>query len=657
MTLLPLHNDGKPVSTTTVGAKTAQDVAIVDGSGNQITSFGGGTQYTEGDTDATITGTAVMWEDAGNALVPVSTTKPLPVSASIDTTGLATSAKQDTIIGHVDGVETLLAAIDADTSDIHTNSDTIAAGYATEGSSLGSGVLMQGDDGTDRTNVLVDADGHLQVDVLTMPAGGSGLTDAELRATPVPVSGTVTANAGTNLNTSALALEAGGNLAAIKAKTDNIPALGQALAAASLPVVLTAAQEAALTPPAAITGFATSAKQDTLIGHVDGVETLLGTIDADTSALAGTVAGTEVQVDIVSAPTLTVAAHEVTNAGTFAVQESGAALTALQLIDNAVSGAGFNITQMNGVNVTMGNGASGTGVQRVSIASDSTGNIATIGTSVTPGTAAANLGKAEDAAHSSGDVGVMALAVRKDSSAASSGTSGDYEPLSTDATGKLWIVGTGIEDAAETAGGVLVMAGAVRRDTAASSSGTSGDNSTLNVDALGKLWTTGSYAEDAAHSAGDTLTAVATRRIDTAASSAGTSGDYATLDQCAEGAIWATLTPTTTSGCTIFRSIDLDETEEDIKTTAGNLYGYYFANTNAAARYLKFYNQTAANVVVGTTTPVLTFYLPPTSAGHVGLPFPISFSTAICAAATTGVADNDTGAPGANEVILNAFYK
>jgi len=35
-----------------------------------------------------------------------------------------------------------------------------------------------------------------------------GLTDAELRATPVPISGTVTANAGTDLNTSALNLEA-----------------------------------------------------------------------------------------------------------------------------------------------------------------------------------------------------------------------------------------------------------------------------------------------------------------------------------------------------------------------------------------------------------------------------------------------------------------
>lgn len=50
-----------------------------------------------------------------------------------------------------------------------------------------------------------------------------------------------------------------------------------------------------------VAGVATAANQTTLIGHVDGIETVLGTIDADTSALAGTVAGTEVQVDIVAA--------------------------------------------------------------------------------------------------------------------------------------------------------------------------------------------------------------------------------------------------------------------------------------------------------------------------------------------------------------------
>lgn len=63
---------------------------------------------------------------------------------------------------------------------------------------------------------------------------------------PIPVSGTVTVNAGTNLNTSLLALESGGNLGSINAK---IPTLGQQLAAGSMPVVLTATQFASLTQP------------------------------------------------------------------------------------------------------------------------------------------------------------------------------------------------------------------------------------------------------------------------------------------------------------------------------------------------------------------------------------------------------------------------
>lgn len=52
-----------------------------------------------------------------------------------------------------------------------------------------------------------------------------------------------------------------------------------------------------------------------------------------------------------------------------------AVLTALEVIDNAISGSGVNVSQINGVAPTMGNGASGTGVQRVTIASDSTGQV------------------------------------------------------------------------------------------------------------------------------------------------------------------------------------------------------------------------------------------------------------------------------------------
>ena len=57
--------------------------------------------------------------------------------------------------------------------------------------------------------------------------------------------------------------------------------------------------------------------------------------------------------------------------------------------------------------------------------------------SVTPGTSATALGKAEDAAHASGDTGVMSLCVRQDTAAALAGTDGDYIPCSTDANGRI----------------------------------------------------------------------------------------------------------------------------------------------------------------------------------------------------------------------------
>lgn len=110
-------------------------------------------------------------------------------------------------------------------------------------------------------------------------------------------------------------------------------------------------------------------------------------------------------------------------------------------------------------------------------------------------------------------------------------------------------------------------------------------------------------------------------------------------------------------GMSVNMNIDVDETEDDVKTTAGILLGYYFANTNAAFRYLRFYNATAANTTVGTTAAMVCLPLPPSSAGHIWLGEGVPFSTALCVAATTGVAANDTGAPGANEVIVNTYYR
>lgn len=113
--------------------------------------------------------------------------------------------------------------------------------------------------------------------------------------------------------------------------------------------------------------------------YTDGVGTpskalgIAGT-DGTNPQIVKTDAAGELQVDVLTLPA-------VTNAGTFAVQESGAALTALQLIDNIV--------------------------------------------------------KTEDAAHVDGDAGVMSLAVRRDANTSLVGLDGDYAPLQVNADGSL----------------------------------------------------------------------------------------------------------------------------------------------------------------------------------------------------------------------------
>lgn len=90
-----------------------------------------------------------------------------------------------------------------------------------------------------------------------------------------------------------------------------------------------------------------------------------GTFWQATQPVSGTFWQATQPVSLASVPS-----HAVTNAGTFAVQVDGAALTALQLIDNAVSGSGYNITQLGGQNVSMGTGTRDAGTQRVTIATN-----------------------------------------------------------------------------------------------------------------------------------------------------------------------------------------------------------------------------------------------------------------------------------------------
>ena len=195
---------------------------------------------------------------------------PVPVSVS----GVATAANQSTgnsSLSSIDGKTPALVSgrVPVDGSGV---TQPVSGSVTVSGTVTASGPLTD----TQLRATAVPVSGTFwqatqpisgSVSVTGTTAVSGPLTDSELRATAVPVSGTfwqetqpvsgtVTANAGTNLNTSALAVETGGNLATLAGR---VPAQGQALMAASLPVAI-ASNQSALTvnrslAPALLTSY------------------------------------------------------------------------------------------------------------------------------------------------------------------------------------------------------------------------------------------------------------------------------------------------------------------------------------------------------------------------------------------------------------------
>lgn len=134
-------------------------------------------------------------------------------------------------------------------------------------------------------SIAADEIGGVKYQRVKLTLGIDGVNDGDVSSTnPVPVSLPATAATAAKQDT--------GNtsVASIDTKT---PALGQALAAASVPIVLTAIQQAALTPPAAITGFALDA---TLTGGTAKAITRGGAKGATAAAdLTGTAQGVDHQ--------------------------------------------------------------------------------------------------------------------------------------------------------------------------------------------------------------------------------------------------------------------------------------------------------------------------------------------------------------------------
>lgn len=120
----------------------------------------------------------------------------------------------------------------------------------------------------------------------------------------------------------------------------------------------------------------------------------------------------------------------------------------------------------------------------------------TVGT-ITPGTAATSLGKAEDAGHSSGDVGVMALAVRNDTRGTLAGTDLDYAPPQLNAAGDLRVDIAAMNGVATTMGNGASGTGVQRVTIANDSTGVIATVSTVTTVAA---LTGGGVAHDGADS-------------------------------------------------------------------------------------------------------------------------------------------------------------
>lgn len=310
---------------------------------------------------------------------------------------------------------------------------------------------------------------------------------------------------------------------------------------------------------------------------------------------------------------------EVTNAGTFAVQESGTQLTEIQSLTHA-----------------------------------------------------------EDSPHSSAHVGVQILGVRQDSQA-DFGADGDYVPFSINDAGELRVSGsvggTSLTDGATfTANSTAITPIGGFFDDASSTACVENDgcvarvteNRAIHVNlrsaagaeltpATDATFGTSTYTETS--STGPIVGGI---RNDTLDALSNTNNEVAPLATSAEGALWTAPSATTNGGCTPHSIISANTVNETaIKASAGQLYFLNVTNIGANEVFFKLYNDTTANIDE-TDTPVQRYVIPGNAAGAGNtwnIAVGMTFSTAITYRITTGAADNDTGAIAASEVLVSACYK
>ena len=111
----------------------------------------------------------------------------------------------------------------------------------------------------------------------------------------------------------------------------------------------------------------------------------------------------------------------------------------------------------------------------------------------------------------------------------------------------------------------------------------------------------------------------------------------------------------TTGSWTVFRSLSISASQ-NVKATAGAIYGYYTWNNDTKTNYLKFYN-VSGTINLGTDIPILTKAIPASAAANMEFVGGLKgFTAGIGIAATSGVPDDNSAAPAASSVGINLFY-
>lgn len=528
---------------------------VTSGSGG-----GGGAdiQYTDGATSpAHPIGTIPVFNNGGT-ITAVSAANPLPVNASVTVTGVATAVKQS--------------------------------------------------DGSQKTQIV---DGSGNVIASTSNALDSFITNSSLPVTGTffqatqPVSGTITANAGTNTSTAALALETGGNLAAIKADTDKIPSQGQALAAASMPVVLPATQITTLTPPTTVTTTQGTAAAITAGWPVIGGE--LADVTGTFTNATQTTSVTSNSFDGYSTVIVSINGTYGTATGVFEISDDGGttwySVNAARTDGSAVEVGYASLTNTNRMWTLSVSGADEFRVRSTAVASGTVNVRLSIESMPTPEAASVSAYQATAANFNATVVGT-----------------GTFITQSTLAAETTKVIGTVNVAASQTIAvtntGTFATQPTIQTGT--NSIGKISDITTSVVPGTGA--TNLGKAEDAGHTSGDTGVMALGVRNDTLADTTSTNADYAQLSTDIKGRVITAGAPRSLKGMAQV-SVSNTTTETSIlaatASTFHDVYGIILANTGASTTKVSLRDATAGTVRMIIEVPTLEtrgFMLPVDSA-------------------------------------------